>query len=89
MDLNVAKEAQKPFYQPMQLQDIENMVEISSDSSNDSPARAQRRAERDIDKQVEYLRKKKTDEQTLKTMREAMLNKKKKRFNSRGSATGP
>lgn len=74
----------------MQLQDIENMVEISSDSQSDeSPGRVQRRAERDIDKQVEYLRKKKTDEQFLKMMKEAMLNKKKKRFNSRGSVSGP
>ena len=39
MDLNVAKEAQKPFYQPMQLQDIDNMVEISSASSNESVGR--------------------------------------------------
>ena len=61
MDLNVAKEAQKPFYQPMQLQDIENMVEISDDSSNESVTRAERRAERDLDKKIETLRKRKSD----------------------------
>jgi len=59
------------------------MVEISDDSSNESITRVQRRAEREIDKNIEKLRKRKTDEEILRMMKEAMLKKKNKRFNSR------
>ena len=88
MDLGVAKESQIPFYQPMQLQDIENMVEVSSESSNESFGKAQRRAEREIDKSIEHLRKKKNDEEFQRLMKEALFRKKNKRFSSR-QVTGP